>query len=75
VTGGAYDITNATPLAALAAGIWRDAVAGDFAVPSSIGKSLYTGNNVPGAAGGLAIVGSEMTNVVLAKLDTMIEVI
>lgn len=56
VTGGAYDITNATPVAALAAGVWRDAVAGDFAVASSIGKSLYTGNYIPGAVGGFPIL-------------------
>ena len=42
----------------VAAAIWQDAVPGDFTVASSIGKSLYTGNVVPGAANGHFIAGA-----------------
>ena len=42
----------------VAAAIWQDAVPGDFIVASSIGKSLYTGNVVPGAANGHFIAGA-----------------
>lgn len=42
------------------ASIWQDTTPGDFTVPGSIGKSLFTDGAVPGAAGGLALVGSEM---------------
>lgn len=51
--------TNLTA-AQIATGVWQDATAGDFTVASSVGKSLYTGNNPPGAASGLALVGSNM---------------
>jgi len=44
--------------ATIATGVWQDATAGDFTVASSIGKALYTGNVVPGGAGGLMIAGS-----------------
>jgi len=44
--------------ATIATGVWQDATAGDFTTASSIGKALYTGNFVPGAAGGLLIAGS-----------------
>lgn len=48
---------------AIATAIWQDATAGDFTVASSIGKSLYTSGNAPGAASGLALVGSNMGTV------------
>lgn len=41
-------------------GVWQDTTAGDFTVPNSIGKSLFTSGNAPGAASGLALVGSNM---------------
>jgi hypothetical protein len=40
--------------------VWQDTTSGDFTVASSIGNSLYTGNHAPGAASGLALVGSNM---------------
>ncbi len=59
------NIATGTPpsAAAIATAVWQDNTAGDFIVASSIGKSLYTGNRVPGAASGLAIVGSNMGSV------------
>jgi hypothetical protein len=48
---------------AIASAVWQDATAGDFTVASSIGKSLYTTGNAPGAASGLALVGSNMGSV------------
>lgn len=56
---GFNDITAA----AAATGVWQDTTAGDFTVASSIGKSLYTSGNAPGAASGLALVGSNMGTV------------
>ena len=53
-------VTNQLTAAQIATGVWQDATAGDFTTASSIGKALYTGNYVPGAANGLAIVGSAM---------------
>jgi hypothetical protein len=53
---GFNDITAA----AAATGVWQDATAGDFTVASSIGKSLFTSGNAPGAASGLALVGSNV---------------
>lgn len=55
--------TNLTA-AAIATGVWQDAVAGDFTTASSIGKALYVGNIVPGAAGGLFIAGTNATTTV-----------
>lgn len=46
--------------AQIATGIWQDSTAGDFTAASSIGKSLYTTGNAPGAASGFALVGSNM---------------
>jgi len=40
--------------------VWQDATSGDFTVSSSIGKSLYTSGNAPGAASGIALVGSNV---------------
>jgi hypothetical protein len=53
-------VTNQLTAAQIATGVWQDATAGDFTTASSIGKSLYTGNHAPGAASGLALVGSSM---------------
>jgi hypothetical protein len=51
--------TNLTA-AQIATGVWQDTTSGDFTVASSIGKSLYTTGNAPGASSGLALVGSNM---------------
>jgi hypothetical protein len=51
-------VTNQLTAAAIATGVWQDATAGDFATASSIGKSLYTTGNAPGAANGLQICGN-----------------
>ena len=56
-------VTNQLTAAQVASGVWQDATSGDFAVANSIGKSLYTSGNVPGAASGLALVGSNMGTV------------
>lgn len=56
-------VTNQLTAAQIATGVWQDATAGDFTVASSIGKSLYTTGNAPGAASGLALVGSNMGTV------------
>jgi hypothetical protein len=49
--------------AQIATGVWQDSTAGDFTTSSSIGKSLYTSGNAPGAASGIALVGSNMGTV------------
>jgi hypothetical protein len=54
-------VSNQLTAAAIATGVWQDTTAGDFTTASSIGKSLFTSGNVPGAASGLSIVGSAMT--------------
>lgn len=56
-------VTNQLTAAQVATGVWQDATAGDFTAASSIGKSLYTSGNAPGAASGLALVGSNMGTV------------
>ena len=81
-SGGAVStvttVTNQLTAAAIATGIWKDTTAGDFTVASSIGLSLYTGNHAPGAASGLALVGSNMgttsslTGDAYAQLNTLI---
>lgn len=56
-----YSLSTTPPTAAqVATAVWQDSTAGDFTAASSIGKSLYTSGNAPGAASGLAIVGSAM---------------
>lgn len=50
--------------AQIATGVWQDTTSGDFTVASSIGKSLYTSGNVPGAANGLFIAGSNAATTV-----------
>lgn len=53
-------VTNQLTAAAIATGVWQDTTAGDFTTASSIGKSLFTSGNAPGAASGLALVGSNV---------------
>jgi len=72
--GTVTTVTNQLTAAQIATGVWQDATAGDFAAASSIGKSLFTSGVVPGGAGGIAIVGSAMTNATLTKLDTALKV-
>lgn len=61
-TDGIAAIPTSNPsAAAIATAIFQDTTPGDFTVAGSIGKSLFTSGNAPGAAGGLAIVGSSMT--------------
>jgi hypothetical protein len=69
VNGLAANVLTAAATAAdfgteIATAIWQDATAGDFTVASSIGKALYTGNVVPGGAGGLFIAGSNAATTV-----------
>jgi hypothetical protein len=52
----------------IASAVWQDAVAGDFTVASSIGKSLYTGNVVPGATNGHMISGTNSGTTTLGAL-------
>ena len=59
---------NATT-AEIATAVWQDTTAGDFTTGSSIGKSLFTSGNAPGAASGLAIVGSSMVVPNTQKVD------
>jgi hypothetical protein len=53
-------VTNQLTAAQIATGVWQDTTAGDFTTVGSIGKSLFTSGNAPGAASGLALVGSNM---------------
>jgi hypothetical protein len=62
-SGTVTTVTNQLTAAQIATGVWQDTTAGDFTVASSIGKSLYTTGNAPGAASGLALVGSNMGTV------------
>lgn len=69
VNGLAANVITAAATAAdfgteVAAAVWQDAVAGDFTVASSIGKALYTGNVVPGGAGGMFIAGTNAATTV-----------
>ena len=52
-----------TTLAGIAQAVWQDTTGGDFTVAGSIGKSLFTNGNAPGAASGLPLVGSNMGTV------------
>jgi hypothetical protein len=63
-------VTNQLTAAAIATGVWQDATAGDFTTASSIGKSLYTGNVVPGAAGGHFIAGTNAATTITTALTT-----
>lgn len=63
-------VTNQLTAAQIATGVWQDATAGDFTVASSIGKSLYTGNVVPGASGGHFIAGTNAATTITTALTT-----
>jgi hypothetical protein len=52
-TGG-----TAPTVSQIATAVWQDATGSDFTTAGSIGKSLFTGGAVPGAATGLFIAGS-----------------
>jgi hypothetical protein len=68
--GTVTTVTNQLTAAAIATGVWQDATAGDFTVASSIGKSLYIANVVPGAAGGHFIAGTNAATTVTTALTT-----
>ena len=61
-------VTNQLTAAQVATGVWQDAVAGDFTVASSIGKTLYIANIVPGGSGGLMISGTNAGTTTLGAL-------
>lgn len=67
-----YTLLTSPPTAsAIATAVWQDTTAGDFNVASSIGKSLYTSGNAPGAASGLALVGSNMGTITGGTITTV----
>lgn len=67
-----YTLLTSPPTAAqVATAVWQDTTAGDFTVASSIGKSLYTSGNAPGAASGLALVGSNMGTITGGTITTV----
>lgn len=55
---------SAPTAAQVATAVWQDTTAGDFTTAGSIGKSLFTGGAVPGAAGGVFIAGSNAATTV-----------
>lgn len=59
---------SAPTAAQVATAVWQDTTAGDFTVPGSIGKSLFTSGVAPGASGGLLISGTNSGTVVLGAL-------
>jgi hypothetical protein len=61
-------VTNQLTAAAVAAGVWKDAVAGDFTVASSIGKALYINDVAPGGSGGHMISGVNAGTTTLGAL-------
>jgi hypothetical protein len=67
-------VTNQLTASQIATGVWQDATSGDFAATSSIGKSLYTSGNAPGAASGLLIstslVSANMTQILGTAVST-----
>ncbi len=65
-------VTNQLTAAQVATGVWQDATSGDFTTASSIGKSLYTSGNVPGAASGLFIAGSNAATSITTALTANI---
>lgn len=68
-----YTLTVTPPTAAqVATTVWQDATSGDFTVAGSIGKSLFTGGSVPGAAGGLFIAGTNAATSITTALTTNI---
>lgn len=68
--GTVTTVTNQLTAAAVATGVWQDAVAGDFTVASSVGKALYVANIVPGAAGGHFIAGTNAATTITTGLTT-----
>jgi len=64
----ATTVTNQLTAAAIAAGVWRNAVAADFTVASSIGKAMYIDNIAPGSNGGFFISGSNAGTTTLGAL-------
>lgn len=67
-----YTLLTSPPTAsAIATAVWQDTTAGDFTVASSIGKSLYTSGNAPGAASGIALVGSNMGTITGGTITTV----
>lgn len=63
--------TGSGPTAAqIATAVWQDTTSGDFTVASSIGKSLYTSGNAPGAANGLFIAGTNAATTITTSLTT-----
>jgi len=57
-------ISSLPTAADMATAVWRDTTSGDFTVSGSIGKSLFTGGVIPGAAGGLFIAGTNAATTV-----------
>ena len=72
VVGTVTTVTNQLTAAAIATGVWQDAVAGDFTVASSVGKSLYIANVAPGAAGGHFIAGTNAATSITTALTANI---
>lgn len=71
-SGTVTTVTNQLTAAAIATGLWQDATAGDFTVASSIGKSLYTGNVVPGGTNGMFIAGTNAATSITSALTANI---
>lgn len=69
-TGWAFNVPQDGTTSGLVSSIWRDTTSGDFTVASSIGKSLFTSGNAPGAASGLALVGSAVNATQIAGSAT-----
>ena len=70
--GTVTTVTNQLTAAQIATGVWQDATAGDFTTASSIGKALFTGNVVPGGAGGLFIAGTNAATSITTALTANI---
>lgn len=68
--GTVTTVTNQLTAAAIATGVWQDTTAGDFTVAGSVGKSVYTSGNIPGAAGGHFIAGTNAATTITTALTT-----
>jgi fibronectin-binding autotransporter adhesin len=66
--GTVTTVTNQLTAAAIATGVWQDAVGADFTTASSIGKALFISNIVPGASGGHMISGTNAGTTTLGAL-------
>ncbi len=65
------DATTVAPTAAqIASAVWKDTTSGDFTVAGSIGKDLFIGGVVPGAAGGHFIAGTNAATTITTALTT-----